>query len=99
MTGAAIALLLGVASLLLPEGTSAGEIVDRRYVAIPPAYPAPPAGFLRLPSSVPALPAREPHAATGAPTWHPSRAEIVVGLDARGRITHALEHTPGRLDR
>ncbi len=86
--------------LIGTTGTAlAGEIIDRRYVAIPPAYPAPPAGFLPFPASAPPLIIRDPGSPPIRPVWTPGRVEVIVGIDSKGRITHALEYTPGRFER
>ena len=86
--------------LIGATGTAlAGEIVDRRYITIPPAYPAPPPGFLPLPASGPPLMIRDAGLPPDRPVWTPGRIEVIVGVDSKGRITHALEYTPGRFDR
>lgn len=95
----AVSLLIGTSATALAD-----EIVDRRYVIIPPAYPAPPPGFLPLPSSGSPLVLREPGirdsgAPPDRPIWTPARTEVVVGIDSKGRITNVLEYTPGRFDR
>ncbi|HWC03222.1 MAG TPA: hypothetical protein VHF87_10650 [Methylomirabilota bacterium] len=85
--------------------------IDRTTVAIPPAYPAPPPGFLRLPDtqSLPvgatAAPSQggPPPPAPGAPAdrpvWRPGGLEPAVGIDAQGRVRSILEYTPGRFER
>lgn len=92
--------IAAAAFLLAVAGTArAEEAPDRRYLALPPAYPAPPAGFFPLPAAgVPSVP-RDPATPADRPTWTPARTEVVIGLDARGRITSVLEHTPGRFGR
>jgi hypothetical protein len=111
--GAALTLL--VASLASPSAAQGpGAPIDRAVVAIPPVYPAPAPGLLRLPEtrSAPIGPARAlsdlvpggvaavpPGAPADRPIWTSARLEPVVGLDARGRITSILEYTPGRFDR
>ena len=110
------AALLGAIAFLMsgPANTAAQSTtlpVDRAVVAIPPVYPVPSPGFLRLPEtrSVPAGSMAGPvlggpsPVAPGVPgdrpVWSPARLEPVVGIDARGRITSVLEYTPGRFDR
>ena len=110
------AAVLGAIAFLTsgPTNTAAQSTippVDRAVVAIPPVYPVPPPGFLRLPEtrSVPvgstAGPAQggpgpvAPGVPGDRPAWSPARLEPVVGIDARGRITSVLEYTPGRFDR
>ena len=88
------------ALLLFGNGIApAGEILDRRYVPIPPIYPAPPPGFLPLPASGTPPVIRDPGAPPDRPAWSPGRLEVVVGIDGKGRITHGLEYTPSRFDR
>ncbi|MGH7357275.1 MAG: hypothetical protein ACREJR_00500, partial [Candidatus Rokuibacteriota bacterium] len=91
-----------------------GAPIDRAVVAMPPVYPAPAPGLLRLPEtrSAPMMPARRlpeavpgsltsvlPTVPTDRPVWHPARLEPVPAIDARGRVTTILEYTPGRFDR
>jgi hypothetical protein len=89
--------------------------VDRTAVAIPPIYPAAPAGFLRLPDTQslpvggtpgPALAGpgsvvrgAAPGLPDDRPAWRPARLEPVVGVDARGHVTSVLEYSPGRFER
>jgi hypothetical protein len=85
--------------------------VDRVRVALPPIYPAPAPGFLRLPetrsapvagagSPAPAGALPRPPARPGdGPAWTPARLEPVVGIDRHGRVTSILEYTPGRFER
>ena len=86
--------------LLVSTGVAeAGEILDRRYIALPPVYAAPPPGFVPLPASGAPQIFRNPGAPSDRPVWNPARTEVVVGVDGKGRITHALEYTPGRFAR
>ena len=89
----------------------AEEILDRSVVVLPPAYPAPPPGFVPLPPSGAPLilvapgvraegpPAVPPPEVARRPVWLPGRAEVVVGLDRGGRVIQILEYRPGRFVR
>lgn len=96
----AVAALLGAALATMPAvpaaAAGADGAPDRHAVPLPPVYPAPPAGFLRLPDTR-TEPVRVPP--TDPTAWTPSRLEPVVGIDARGRIRSILEYTPGRFAR
>lgn len=107
-----VSILLG-ALLGLPTAVAAsGPLLplDRAIVSMPPIYPAPSGGFLRLPEtrSTPIGPVEDPvlrgaparsGPAGGRPTRTHSRLEPAVGIDARGRVITILEYTPGRFDR
>lgn len=75
-----------------------GPRADRHFVAIPPAYPYPPAGFLPLPSSARPLVLPDRPSPHHGHVWVPGRTEVVVGIDGRGRIIHVLEYIPGRFE-
>jgi hypothetical protein len=47
----------------------------------------------------PRFPGPEPVPGADRPVWSPARLEPAVGVDARGRVTSILEHTPGRFER
>jgi len=93
------------------EPARGGEALDRSVLVLPPAYPAPPPGFVRLPSSGPPLilvapgvradgpPAVPSPGAVHRPVWLPSRSEVVIGLDRARRVTQTLEYTSGRFVR
>ena len=110
LTTAVMLLVAGLATPLAAQGP--GAPLDRTVVAIPPVYPTPAAGFLRLPETrsapIPAARALPAPVAGGVvlapregdrPAWQPARLEAVPAIDARGRITSILEYTPGRFDR
>ncbi len=79
--------------------TTPGVQPDRSFLALPPAYPRPRASFVPIraggspPTHVPA-----PTPATPDPVWVPERLDVVTGIDATGRVTHALERVPGRFE-
>ena len=103
-----------VAAWLLALGAGAAraqEALDTTVVILPPAYPAPPPGFVPLPASGPPLilvapgarvegpPAVPSPGAAPRPVWLPGRSEVVLGLGRGGRVTQILRYTPGRFVR
>lgn len=82
------------ASAVLP-----GPRPDRYFVAVPPAYPYPPSGFVPLPSTERTLVLPGHPASQHGHVWVPGRTEVVVGIDRSGRIVHVLEYVPGRFER
>jgi hypothetical protein len=96
---AAPPLAAGLALALLAVGGPAGAqgTPDRRYLEIRPAYGPAPAGLVRLAPPAPS-PVRPPGWAAD-PVWVPGRLDPVPALDARGRLIHVLEETPGRYAR
>ena len=89
---------------LRPPTVQSGPRSDTTWVAVPPAYPAPPGTFVPLPGSgtpAPLLPPDERNRLTlpgSAPVWTPGRYEVVTGLDASGRVVHGLRWLPGRFE-
>ncbi|HSE96376.1 MAG TPA: hypothetical protein VLD61_10810 [Methylomirabilota bacterium] len=89
----------------------ADEALDRGVVVLPPAYPAPPPDFVRLPSSGSPLilvapgvraegpPAIPPPGAAHRPLWLPGRSEVILGLGRGGRVIQIQEYTSGRFVR
>lgn len=90
-----------VASLMLLAAGAvvAGDATDRRYLNLPPIYPAPTRGFVPRPSSVAPMVPRDPGAPADRPAWTPGHTEVLMGLDDQGRLTHVQEYTPGRFER
>ncbi len=82
-----------------PGAPAPGPRPDRHFVAVPPAYPYPPVGFLPLPSSARPLVLPDRPSPHHGHVWVPGRTEVVVGIDGRGRIIHVLEYIPGRFER
>ena len=73
--------------------------LDRQPVPLPPAYERPSAGFVPLPSGGSALSFANPPSAGTNHVWVPSRTEVVIGIDRRGRIIYTQEYIPGRFGR
>jgi hypothetical protein len=113
VAAALLALACGLPATVTAHGPLAP--LDRAIVAVPPIYPAPSGGFLRLPETR-STPVRSGEVRSGEdpnlrhapalpgppgdrPIWRPSRLEPAVGIDARGRVTSTLEYTPGRFER
>jgi hypothetical protein len=109
-----IARVVLVSACLLALGTGAAgaeEALDATVIVLPPAYPAPPPGFVPLPASGPPLilvapgarvegpPAVPSPGAAPRPVWLPGRSEVVIGLGPGGRVTQILRYTPGRFVR
>ncbi|HSE94634.1 MAG TPA: hypothetical protein VLD61_02005 [Methylomirabilota bacterium] len=103
-----------VAAVLLAAGVAAvqaDEALNRGVLVLPPAYPAPPPDFVRLPSSGSPLilvapgvraegpPAIPPPGAAHRPLWLPGRSEVILGLGRGGRVIQTLEYTSGRFVR
>ncbi|MBI3456209.1 MAG: hypothetical protein HY002_10525 [Candidatus Rokubacteria bacterium] len=88
-----------VSALVGPVAAQGPAALDRYPMVLPPAYPAPPAGFIPLPGHVPPRGLPEPVSPTHDHRWVPGRAEVVIGLDPRGRATHVLEYVPGHFER
>ena len=83
--------------VVLGSGVRPGDgIVDRRFLAMPPAYPAPPRGFLPLPSAGTSPVFVAPGTPADRPVWSPARTDPVFGVDGQGHVTSALQYTPGR---
>ena len=80
---------------VVPTTPAATLRPDRHYVSLPPAYPLPPPGFRALPGSRSRPMVAEPLPPHGDPVWIPSRTEVLVGVDASGRLIHAREFVPG----
>lgn len=82
-----------------PSAGLPGHPPDRYVIELPPAYPRPPAGFVPLPASGPTRIFLDRPSPQHGHVWAPGRTEVIVGVDATGRIIHVLEWIPGRFER